>query len=840
MKELLKGISISKKTAIIASTLVVLVAAPIVYLVTQDSAEVKSWYSSSWLYRKAVTVTNPGTALTNEDVLIQIDTQSLITAGKLQSDCDDLRFVDSDDTTALNYWVEGGCNTTTTQVWVRIPSVPNGDKTIYTYYGNSTATNGEQTWTGSFYMFADNSCSNGWTRDSNFDSRFIMGSSTSGNTGGTSGSHGGSFSVTSQEGSSVESGDLTDTYFCLADTPHAHTVSGTYGTSDSTPRYRSSLICSNSRLTTLDSLIMISDTSTPTGWTRFTGFDSMLPFGSNTYGTTGGNTSHTHSLSSVSVQSTASTICQFYETPGMESMEAALSTHTHTVSATSTDTAYNTPPSINLLYIKAPSSLPALNQQVIVMTSAIPPLGWSSYTAANDRFIYGSTTPSTTTVGSTIHSDHFLTSSASGSATLLDYFGVPVYNVDHTHGVSITNSNIPPYRTVVYAKRKISLTNTIGTEQMDNNAPTAPTTPYVEGQTNPVGVTDLTPEFSAIFNDADTGDTGVYYEIEVNRQSNFDPESSWWSSGQQSMTATAIGTRSPEISYTSGSPLSLDGSTYYWRIRFTDNKGGVSPWSTTAQFTMASTPAAPTSLLTEGQTNPTDLTDMTPEFSAIYNDSLSENTATYYEININTNSTFTGTVMWNTGQVSMTPLAQGTRSSDISYAGTALTTNGITYYWRIRFTNNSGIVGEWSTTAQFSMVNIPQQQPSAPTNSTVDGLSSPATISSSQPKFQALHTDINSDSAIYYEIEVNSNSSFAGTVMWDTGQQAISPVQSGTLIPEITYGGTALVLNSTYYWRIRVWDNNPTPSNWSTTQSFTFIEIKTLIEGMGLEGINFD
>lgn len=840
MKELLKGISISKKTAIIASTLVVLVAAPIVYLVTQDSAEVKSWYSSSWLYRKAITVTNPGTTLTNEDVLIEIDTQSLITAGKLQSDCDDLRLVDSDDTTALNYWVEGGCNTTTTQVWVRIPSVPNGDKTIYTYYGNSTATNGEQAWTGSFYMFADNSCSNGWTRDSNFDNRFIMGSSTSGSTGGTSGLHGGSFSVTSQEGTEVGSDEYTDTYFCLANPTHTHTVSGTYGTADSTPQYMSSPICSKSRLTTLDNLIMISDTSTPTGWTRFTGFDNRLPFGSSTYGTTGGSTSHNHSLSGINVAVTASTTCDYYATPGMLMTEAATSTHTHTVSATTTTTVNNTPPSIRLLYIKAPASLPALNQQVIVMTSAVPPLGWNSYSTANDRFVYGGTTPSTTTVGFATHSDSFSTSYSSAYVELMegDRGAVVSYGY-HSHSVNITNSNIPPYRTVIYAKRKTSLANTLGTEQTGNTTPTAPTTSYAEGQTNPVGVTDLTPEFSAIFNDADTGDTGVYYEIDVNTNSTF-TGTVMWSSGQQSMTATAIGARSPDISYSSGSALSLDGSTYYWRIRFTDNKGGVSPWSTTAQFTMASTPTAPTSLLTEGQTNPTDITDITPEFSAIYNDPLSENTAAYYEININTNSTFTGTVMWNTGQVSITPLAQGTRSSDISYAGSTLTTDGTTYYWRIRFTNNSGIVGEWSTTAQFSMVNIPQQQPNAPTNMTVDGFSSPATISSSQPKFQALHTDINSDSAIYYEIEVNSNSSFTGTVMWDTGQQAISPVQSGSMIPEITYGGTAFVLSSTYYWRIRVWDSNPTPSDWSTTQSFIFVQIKTLIEGMGLEGINFD
>ncbi|MDX9739021.1 MAG: hypothetical protein RBT33_01510, partial [Candidatus Dojkabacteria bacterium] len=88
---------ISKKTVLIASTLVVLIAIPVsIYFLTREQGDVKSWYSSSWMYRRAITVSNPGATLSNEDVLITIDTQTLISASKLQSDCGDLRFLDSD------------------------------------------------------------------------------------------------------------------------------------------------------------------------------------------------------------------------------------------------------------------------------------------------------------------------------------------------------------------------------------------------------------------------------------------------------------------------------------------------------------------------------------------------------------------------------------------------------------------------------------------------------------------------------------------------------------------------------------------------------------------------
>jgi hypothetical protein len=104
---------------------------------------------SSWQYRKPVTVSNSGSALTDYQVLVTLDTASLISAGKMRSDCGDIRFTDSDGSTLLNYWIESGCNSASTKIWVKVPSIPGSStKTIYVYYGNSSATsqsNGDTT-----------------------------------------------------------------------------------------------------------------------------------------------------------------------------------------------------------------------------------------------------------------------------------------------------------------------------------------------------------------------------------------------------------------------------------------------------------------------------------------------------------------------------------------------------------------------------------------------------------------------------------------------------------------------------------------------------------------------
>jgi len=97
-----------------------------------------------WDYMREVTIDNTQNSNTLSDFQVQItlDTASLISNGKMKSDCGDVRVYDPNTESLLPYWVESGTeNTSSTKIWVKVPSIPGGGKkTIYLFYGNPDAT----------------------------------------------------------------------------------------------------------------------------------------------------------------------------------------------------------------------------------------------------------------------------------------------------------------------------------------------------------------------------------------------------------------------------------------------------------------------------------------------------------------------------------------------------------------------------------------------------------------------------------------------------------------------------------------------------------------------------
>jgi len=93
---------------------------------------------SGWSFRLPITVSS-SSDLFSYQVLVTIDTASLISAGKMRSDCGDIRFTQSDGTSKLNYWIESGCNSGATRIWVKTDLI-SGNNLIYMYYGNEYAT----------------------------------------------------------------------------------------------------------------------------------------------------------------------------------------------------------------------------------------------------------------------------------------------------------------------------------------------------------------------------------------------------------------------------------------------------------------------------------------------------------------------------------------------------------------------------------------------------------------------------------------------------------------------------------------------------------------------------
>jgi Domain of unknown function (DUF2341) len=92
-------------------------------------------------FKLTFVITNTGaSAFVNYQQELFINTQALITGSKMRSDCGDMRFFANDGVTAINYFLEKGCNTTNTQVWVKIPSVAIGSSKVFMEFGDLALT----------------------------------------------------------------------------------------------------------------------------------------------------------------------------------------------------------------------------------------------------------------------------------------------------------------------------------------------------------------------------------------------------------------------------------------------------------------------------------------------------------------------------------------------------------------------------------------------------------------------------------------------------------------------------------------------------------------------------
>lgn len=96
---------------------------------------------SSWMYKAPITVTEQaGISHAPYQALIEVNTQALVNAGKMQSSGADIRFGDDCGFTTYPHWIYDYMNTDSTLIWVMLDSLPANDSvTVYMYYGNSGA-----------------------------------------------------------------------------------------------------------------------------------------------------------------------------------------------------------------------------------------------------------------------------------------------------------------------------------------------------------------------------------------------------------------------------------------------------------------------------------------------------------------------------------------------------------------------------------------------------------------------------------------------------------------------------------------------------------------------------
>ncbi len=939
------------------------------------SKESSAWYSTSWLYRNEIEVGNStGSTLINEDVLVQIDTQTLITAGKMQSDCDDIRFLETDNVTTLSYWIEDGCNTSSTQIWVRIPSIPNGGKSIYVYYGNSSPSSTGLTWDGSPMLYSDSTCPAGWSQVS-LEDKFLYGGSDFGSSSGSKiYTHSGITATSDTTISPSSPVGLISGILNGAPRNHQHQLYASMSYPTYTlPPYLDLILCSanSSSFNIASGLISGFNSVTPVNWTRFSTLDGKFPRVALSYGETGGSGGHTHTFNTGATTSPNQSLVKLFTpiqaTGGTVTYSGTDKIHTFTSDGTLSVSTGGTAQVLAVGgggpggpdcggggggggYVYTSSFSLSTGNISVDIGGSYQSTYFSSITATrgglggaleNNGGAGGSGggaggwwTTSGTRIGGTGsqgynggNSGQYLaggggggggqigqtapgwkdagdggngyTSSISGasvtysggggggsgltaglggtggggdggvkevgtglgengtngrggggggggsarnggsggSGILIIRYSYPpadgsIATSSHTHqtnslSITSTTTTLPPFINILYAKSNIN--------------GLYPDSSYIL-------ITDVLPPMGwSIFTDLND---------RFGRGASSFGDIGGATSHTHSVTLYTD-TPSSTTSYYGTSGLDLASSSHYHSADATSSPASNIPpdysvlfiQRKTSQTTTLQTeeslnaqPNAPSSLLAEGVSTPLKVTDTTPEFSAVFSDSDTGDTGVSYQINVNTQSDFLGTSMWDSGKQSITTITNGARSSDIAYGvvGTPVTLslNGNTYYWRIKFWDNGDLASPWSSTSSFTM----DGNPFAPSNLTTDNMTNPSFIASIYPKFSALHTDPNTDSANYYEIDVNSNNLFTGTVMWASGKSSMTSTTSGNRCPDITYAGTALTGSSgtTYYWRIRFWDTDSNVSEWSTTGSFVDSMNHQYFNGLQMSGIRLD
>jgi len=110
---------------------------------TECLGDSNNWLNG-WTYRKEINISNTYADLTEYQIMLYVNTSKLISEGKMNSDCSDIRFTNSAGS-LIDYYIDEGpsldCGEENTLIWLKTDSLANNtNTTFYMYYGNPGAT----------------------------------------------------------------------------------------------------------------------------------------------------------------------------------------------------------------------------------------------------------------------------------------------------------------------------------------------------------------------------------------------------------------------------------------------------------------------------------------------------------------------------------------------------------------------------------------------------------------------------------------------------------------------------------------------------------------------------
>lgn len=408
-----------------------------------------------------------------------------------------------------------------------------------------------------------------------------------------------------------------------------------------------------------------------------------------------------------------------------------------------------------------------------------------------------------------------------GADIWLDDFRSSTGYLNTPAGSTITSSTgkrYAQYRTIISQNTPATLSPSLTSVSLDYTPNSAPNTPSLDTPSNAAVDQSLTPALKTTT--TDTNSNNLQYKIMLCTTSEmtvgcqtFDQTSSQTGWSGQNADGNTTYTSGTQATYTIQSALTA-GTTYYWKSYAIDPSGS-NTWSSTQttpySFTTYRYPTAPTDLLTQGQTNPRDIKTLTPYFSAIYNNPDDVDVA-YYQIQVSSSPDFSGSLMWDSGQVAtLTGIAPGQRlTPNVTYTGSALSWSG-SYYWRIKFWNSRGLEGPFSEVATFSLDSVA-------TNCRVD-------------------ESVN-DSSMIISWTDGATSEAGFEVQRSVDGAAFAVLHTG--LPANTVSDTDSTVSSghTYQYRVAPYYTGPVYDSWCTTATLTLQLGEFSIKGLDLKGLD--
>ncbi len=451
---------------------------------------------------------------------------------------------------------------------------------------------------GSMLLFWDQAwIPTGWTCVSclpsdPFYQRFIMGSSTAGVNGGAA-THThtatGAVADTGAAGDSNDTGGTAD----VALIGHDHTYTPIIGATSSLPQYRELAVIqynTTGEPTSIPAgaiaIFDVASSSLPTSWYRLAAQDGRFvrPASTSTRGTIGGSPTHIHSISGSTDPATGGA------NANGSGVQIAQDDHTHIVTS-NTGFVNHEPPYIGALLARLSATSSPANDMIAMWSADPPTYGWETVSSSTEpfenRFVQATTTYGTTG-GASSHSHANVTGinslgpSATSNRTTTGALNAPT---GHTHSISVTafttNAHLPPYRTAVFAKRDLDAVPVITTHLPFDSEKSGTSTPYFEFTANdPDGSTDLV--YQIQWDDDEDLDVSPLGDHSSDDESGCSPDCF---ENVTTPADTSPFTEAQRVRFSMQSAL-VSGTTYYWRVRATQNGGvAVGDWSTTTSYT---------------------------------------------------------------------------------------------------------------------------------------------------------------------------------------------------------------------------------------------------------------